>query len=171
MRVLGQVDDVGDTLAVAADLIGGTLGAEHRCVERHHACVVVVVAIHGARAEAEDEAQHALRGIDALVPHVRVERVAHAADVRVVQVTVELARDALHEERHLLVAVDEAAVQPVGEGLLAHRARVDGAHGRDELGQTLLRITLVAAEHALVLAGEGVAVRVLEQAGGAHDHR
>ena len=57
----------------------------------------------------------------------------------------------------------------VAQRLLAQGAGVHRLHGLQDRLQPLLGRALVGAEDALVLAGEGVAEAVLEQAAGAHD--
>ena len=75
------------------------------------------------------------------------------------------------KQRHLLVAVQQPALGAVAQGLLAHRAGVDRRTADRKSCQPLLVRPLVGAEDALVLAGEGVAVVVLQQAAGADDDR
>ncbi|OPZ59164.1 MAG: hypothetical protein BWY87_01139 [Deltaproteobacteria bacterium ADurb.Bin510] len=81
------------------------------------------------------------------------------------------ARDALDQEGHVLLALVQAALQAIGQGVLAHGAGKDLAHGLAELLVALLGRALVDQKEAVVLAGKGVAEGVLEQAARAHDDR
>ena len=164
----GQVEHVHLALGVAADLIDARLGALVGHVEGHHPGVVVVPAVDRPGAQAEDHADHSRGRVDLLVPHVRVVRLGHAGDLRVVELPVERAGDALDEQRHLLVAIEHAALSPVAQGLLAHGAGVNRAHRGEEVLQALVPRALVDAEDALVLAREAVAEGVLQQTAGAN---
>ena len=166
-----QVDHVHAVLRVLADFVDIGLRPPLRRVQGDDAGVVVVRAVHRPRAQPKHQPDHAGGRIDALVPDIRIDRQADAGHLRVEQVAVQVARDALDQQRHLFVAVQQPALGPVAERLFAHRAGVDRLDGRDEILQPLLVRALVGAEHALVLAGEGVAVVVLQQAAGADDDR
>ncbi len=106
-------------------------GRRLRRVQGHDARVVVVRAVHRPRAQPEHQPDHARVRIDVLVPDVRIEREPDAGHLRVEQVAVQVARDPLHQQRHLLVAVQQPALGPVAQRLLAHRAGVDRLDGRD----------------------------------------
>ncbi len=82
-----------------------------------------------------------------------------------------IAGHALHQQSHLFVLVQNPALLPVRQGLIADRARVDPAHRGEELLQAFRTAALHRAEHALVFAGEGVAEVVLQQTGGPDDDR
>ena len=81
------------------------------------------------------------------------------------------AGDTLDQQGHLFIVLVEAALQPVGQGILVHGAGEDAAHRFLEKLVTPLRRALVDAEVALVLAREGVAEGVLQEAAGADDDR
>ena len=98
------------------------------------------------------------------MPDVGVEGEADAGDLRVEAVAVHGARDAHDEQRHLFVVVEQPARGAVAQRPLAHRAGVDRAHGGEEVLQPLRVRALVGAEDAVVLAGEGVAEVVFQQA-------
>ena len=87
------------------------------------------------------------------------------------QIAVQLAGDALDEQGHLLVAVEQTVMQTIAQAFLAHGAGIDRAHRVHECLQALLGRALIGEEDAFVFAGEGVAVVVLQQAAGAHDQR
>ena len=159
-----EVDDVDFPLGVLPDPVEIAFGAAFGGVEGHHTRVVVVRAVHRPRAEAEHQPHDARLGIDALVPDVRVAREGHAGDLGKEQVAVAAAGNPLHQERHLLVLVQQPPLGTVAEGLFAHRAGVDRLHGREKILQSLPLRSLVRAEHALIFAREGVAVVVLQQA-------
>ena len=77
--------------------------------------------------------------------------------------SVHRAGDPHDQQGHLLVVGQEPSLLAIAKGLLAHRAGVDRPHGREEILEPAFPRTLVRAEHALVLAGEGVAVIVFEE--------
>ena len=180
--VLDQVQEVAGDQLVGLEVevvhapLGGTghlvevgLGPLLGGVEGDDAGVVVVGAVDRARAQAEHQAHDPGLGVDGAVPDVGVEGEADAGHLRIEVPVVHGARDAHDQQRHLLVAVQHAAVGAVAQGLLAHGAGVDGADGGQQVLEALLARALVGAEDALVLAGEGVAVVVLQQGAGAHD--
>jgi hypothetical protein len=80
-------------------------------------------------------------------------------------------RDAHDQQRHLLVLFEQAAALPVAQRLFAQRAGIDLADGVQQFFQALLARTVVDAENALVLPGEGVAVLVFKPRTGADDER
>jgi len=139
-------------------------------VERHHAGVVVVHAVHGAGAEAVDQPEHAGLRIDFGAPDEGIVGKADAGEVRIEGAALQFARHAHDQQGHLFVALQQAMAFAVGQRLAAHAAGVDGADRVEERPQAFLERALVRAEHAVVLAGEGIAVGVLQQGAGAHDH-
>ena len=167
----GEVEDVDAALGVAPLAVGAGFRAHPRGVEGDQPGVVVVGALDGAGAEAEDQAQDAGPGVDVAVPDEGVEREPDAGELGEEQAAVHLTGHALDEQRHLLVAVHQPAVEAVVDAVRAEGAGVDGADGGDEGVEALAGRALVGAEDAFVLAGERVAVGVLQQAAGAHDDR
>ena len=79
------------------------------------------------------------------------------------------ARHAHDQQRHLLVLVEQAAALAVAQRLLGQGAGIDLAHGIEQVGEPLLARPLIDAEHAVVLAGEGVAIAVFQPRTGTHD--
>ena len=77
----------------------------------------------------------------------------------------------LDHDAHLLVDVDQPALGAVLDRVGAEGGGVDLGDGVGQGGQPLLLRPGVGQEEALVLAGEGGAVAVLQQAGAAHDDR
>ena len=75
------------------------------------------------------------------------------------------ARYALHQQGHLLFLARQAALQAVCQRLLAEGAGIHHPHRFEELLQAVFGRALIDAEEAVVLAGEGVAESVLQQAG------
>ena len=65
--------------------------------------------------------------------------------------------------------MEHPALLAIDQCLLAHAAGVDAADGLQEFVDANVPGALVGAEDAVVLAGEGIAVGVLEQARRAHD--
>ena len=164
-----QVDDIHPPLGVLAHLVVVALRPALGGVEGHHPGVVVVGAVHRPGAQAEDQAHHAGGGVDELVPGVGILRQTHPGDLGEEVTAIAPAGDALHQQGHLLVPVEEATLLAIAQGLLAQGAGVDGLDGGQEVIEALLVGALVGAEDALVLAGEGIAVAVLQQGAGADD--
>ena len=123
-----QVDHVDFPLRELADFGKIAFGAAFGGVQGHDPRVVVVRPVHRPRAQPEHQPHHAGRRVDALVPDVGVAREGHAGHLRIEEAAVADAGDPLHQQRHLLVAVQQPPLGAVAEGLLAHRAGVDRLH-------------------------------------------
>jgi hypothetical protein len=147
-----EVEAVHAALAVLAGVVETGLGAAAGCVEGDEAGVVVVAAVDGTGAQAEDEADDAGLGIDVGVPDEGVVGEADAGGLRVVVAALGGTGYAHDEKRHALLAVEQAAALAVAEGLLVEDAGVDAAHGLEEGGHALLARAAVDDEDALVLA-------------------
>src|SRR6266540_746240 len=167
-----EVEHVHPPLRVLARLSGARLRTARRGVQRDDAGVVVVGAVHRARSEAEHEACDPGVRVDLAAPDPRVEGERDAGGLRKEERAAHRPRDALDEERHRLVAIEQPAVLAVAERLLAHGARVHLADGGEERVEPLGGGALVRAEDARVLARERVAEPAFEQRRGAdHDRR
>ena len=123
--VVLQVEAIHAALGVLAHVVEVGFGAAGGGVERDQAGVVVVAAVHGAGAEAEDQAQDAGLGEDVRVPGVGVEGEADAGGLGVVVAAVGGAADAHDEQGHAFLAVEQAAPLAVEEGLLVEDAGID----------------------------------------------
>ncbi|OQA91949.1 MAG: hypothetical protein BWY25_03214 [Chloroflexi bacterium ADurb.Bin222] len=140
-----------------------------RGIQRDQPGIVVIGAFHGAGAQPENQAQHARAGVDILVPSVRIEGKPDRGKMGKVQVPVKGACDPLHQDGHLLVPLQQAVTGPVIQGIFAQGARIDPFDGIDQLFEARAAISPVTAENTLVLAREGVAETVFEQAAGPDD--
>ncbi|OQC23254.1 MAG: hypothetical protein BWX68_02881 [Verrucomicrobia bacterium ADurb.Bin063] len=167
--VVLQVEAIHAALGVLAHVVEVGFGAAGGGVERDQAGVVVVAAVHGAGAEAEDQAQDAGLGEDVRVPGVGVEGEADAGGLGVVVAAVGGAADAHDEQGHAFLAVEQAAPLAVEEGLLVEDAGIDAADGVQQALAALLARAAVGDEDAFVFAGEGVAAGVFEDGAGADD--
>ena len=165
---VAEVDQVDVALRVAVNLGGLLHRAQRGLLESHQHRVVGDRAVDGAGAEAEHQPGHAVGVADARRPthfaarkgDTREDREEHAADLA--------PHDLLDENAHLLLEVDQAALAAVLDGVGMEDRGVDLGDGILERGQPLLERAAVGDEQALVLAGEGVADAVLEQARRAH---
>ena len=95
---------------------------------------------------------------------------SHTGHMGVVVLPVSVARHAHYEQRHLLVALEEVPVGAVHYGVDVFGAGVYLPHGALKDLVALGQRTLIGAEHAVVLAGEGVAEAVLQKRAGADDY-
>ena len=152
-------------------LRAGFIGRRLRLVEAHQARIGPLRAVHGARPESHDKAQHACLGIERIHEPVSAVGVAHAGRAGKIVLAETRSGHALHKERHLLVAVRESAAQPVVEGRLAQRTGIDNPHRVLELLEALLGRPVARAEDGLIFAGESVAESVLQNAARPHDDR
>jgi hypothetical protein len=160
--VLPQVDLVHAPLRMAGDLAEAARRAQIGDVQRHRAGEVVVVAIFRARAQAGHESDDTGPHVDARAPAIRVYRQADTGGVRIEVASARGARQAHDQNGHLLALAEQAASLAVAQRLFAHGAGMDPAHGVEQLRQALAPRAAIGAEHAVVLAGEGVAVAVFE---------
>ncbi len=115
-----EIDVVNPTLGILAHLVETVFGPPLRRVERHQAGVVVVHAIDRAGSESENQPDHTGLGIDLGIPDKRVERKADPCRGRIELTPEGLARDAHHEQGHLLVLLQHAAPGAVLQRALAH---------------------------------------------------
>ena len=166
-----EVDHVDPLRRVLERLVHGDVGAQPRLPGGDQHRIVVRHAVHGARAEPRDEPDQPVAALDPGRPAELVVVERHAGAGRHPVLADPLADDLLHEDAHLLVDVDQVALGAVLERVGTEDRGVDlGDRVHQRLDPRRLR-PLVAEEQALVLAGEGRAGAVLEQAGAADDDR
>ena len=72
--------------------------------------------------------------------------------------------NALDEQRQLFILVKHATLEPVGQRIGTHGARIDDTDRTEEFSEPFRQRSLAGAENAFVLAGEGIAEVVLKQA-------
>ncbi|OQA27802.1 MAG: hypothetical protein BWY59_00995 [Verrucomicrobia bacterium ADurb.Bin345] len=121
--------------------------------------------------QAKDQPQQPRFRSDGRIPGIRIERNPDAGKLREKQLPELGARNALHQQRHLLVTIEHAPLRPVGKRILAHRAGVNPPHRPQKRFQALLMSTAVDAENTLVLSRKRIAEVILQQAAGPHDDR
>ena len=166
-----DVDDVDLARGVAQDLVLGDVDAQPRLAGGDENRVVVADAVDGARAEARHQAHEPVVALDARRPaelvvaerDAGVRRQEVGADAR--------AHHLLDHDPHLLVEVEQVALGAVLDRIGAEQRRVDLGNRVHQRAQPLALGADVGQEEALVLAGEGGAHPVLEQARAADDQR
>ncbi len=146
-------------------------GQQQRVAERHQARLVVIPRLHRPRAQPPHQAHEAVLLADLGAPAVQVAAEGHSRRLGQEVAPEALALHELDQHGDALVVVHQSLLVAVEQGVGVHAG---GVHAGDGLGdglQVLPGGALVGAEVAVVLAGEGGAEVVLQQARGAHDQR
>ena len=147
----------------------GGVYRDRRAVEVCKPRVVRRGAVHGLRAQSHHQPQHARLRVHVRIPLIRAVAVPHAGGAGHEVAAPVAAGYPLHQYGHLLVPPVQPAAEPVLQRGGVHGAGVHRAHGVLERLQPLLLGAPVHAEHRLILAREGVAEAVLQEAGGPDD--
>ena len=86
-----------------------------------------------------------------------------ARHMRIIVIAVDIAAHSHDKQSHLLVAVQEVAVDTVAVSILADGAGIDRAHRVLEHLIAFFQTALTRAEDALVFSREGIADPILQQ--------
>ncbi|OQA31180.1 MAG: hypothetical protein BWY57_02472 [Betaproteobacteria bacterium ADurb.Bin341] len=108
-----EVENIDVALRVVQHLAEISDGSAFRFVERDDAGVIVVGTVDGAGAEAKNQAYHAGCRVDALLPDIRIDRQPDPGQLRIEKSAIMAAGDALYQQGHLFVAVEQATLGAV----------------------------------------------------------
>ncbi len=166
-----EIDHVQLLRRVVHGLVAGLIHPQARLARGHQHGIVVAEAIDRPRPQPWDEPQQAVLAPDAGRPAQLVVAEGHAREDRQEVGADPAAHHLLDEHPHLLMEIEKAAPRPVLDGIGPEDRGVDLGDGIRQSLQALPLAAGVGEEETLVLAREGGAQPVFEEARAAYDDR
>jgi hypothetical protein len=134
-----------------------------------HARIIRTDPLHRSCAQAKNEADDALTGIDAVVPRIEIAREGDSGQCRKKILPVRHARNALHQDRHLFIVCAQTPFAPITQSIGVESTGIHQFHSTHEVIQSGLGTSLVRAEYAAIFAGKRITKTVFQQATGTYD--